>query len=91
MTEEVEVSAAVAPPLRAMRKSVPVAPRLIHDASQAAVERIRAALQSGLFQDHADAPYAAAQAVKAIPTINLHPHVAHYKSEVLDYLEGKMH
>ena len=38
---------------RVFRRSVPVAPRLDHQASQDAIDRIRALMTQGLFVDHA--------------------------------------
>lgn len=64
------------------RTTLPAVPRLIGEAEQAIITRIRAA---SLWATHL-----AIQEVSSIPTMNKHPAIAIYKTEMLEYLNSKL-
>ena len=64
---------------------------LVGHNSRDTVARITVILQGAQINSraHADAWEAAANALKLVSVMNLHPAVAKYKAEALDYLRGK--
>lgn len=70
------------------RSTVPSAPTgLVGGNSQITVASIRAYVQAGVYQPQE--AEAAIQQIERLPVKNLHPRVAEYKAEALDYLRGK--
>lgn len=91
-TEQPQVTTDVAD-LGDPRTGAPTPPTgLIGMSSRDTVARITILLQGAQMQSrqHPDAWQAAANAVTVVSTAHLHPQVASYKAEALDYLRGKI-
>lgn len=91
-TEPVEApSNAEAPPEIQSRQQPPEAPALglLVPVSRDAVKRIEAVLRYAMASRHPQGAEAGLQTLQGMSTLNMHPAVAAYRAEVMDYLLGK--
>lgn len=87
-----EEAAAPSPEAPAKRTTVPKPPFVVGPTSQQVVATLRGCLNAAgpVGRDKGASARNALLAARSVPTRNLHPSVATYKAEVVEYLEGQV-